>query len=234
MALARFKDLCLDAGDLARVGEFWAQVLDRSWQPDDDGDGLLRGPTPRHTIWINRVPEPKAVKYRVHFDIYANRLADLEVLGSPVILPEGDDRRWTVMADPEGGEYCAFLRDELPADRLHGLVVDSADPAAQAEWWGRVYGAAVVHDPRGHSTVEKVPGMPILTMDFDPVPEPKTAKNRLHLDVNPSGCDQSEELERLTALGARRVDVGQGETPWIVVADPEDNEFCLLGRRIDP
>lgn len=222
MALARFKDLCLDAGDLARVGEFWAQVLDRSWQPDDDGDGLLRGPTPRHTIWINRVPEPKAVKYRVHFDIYANRLADLEVLGSPVILPEGDDRRWTVMADPEGGEYCAFLRDELPADRLHGLVVDSADPAAQAEWWGRVYGAAVVHDPRGHSTVEKVPGMPILTMDFDPVPEPKTAKNRIHWDVTVT------DVQLLIDAGATLLRPPDEEIRWHVLADPEGNEFCAF------
>jgi len=72
---------------------------------------------------------------------------------------------------------------------------------------------------------------PILV--FVPVPEPKVGKNRLHLDVNPSGCDQAEELERLVALGARQVDVGQGEVPWVVLADPEGNEFCLLGRRVD-
>src|SRR6266852_2382694 len=127
MALARFKDLCMDAGDPARLGGFWARVLDLSWQAQDGGDGLLRGPTPQHTIWINRVPEPKTVKQRVHLDIYAQRLADLEDLGSAILRPEGDDRRWTVMSDPEGGEYCAFLRAELPADRLHGLGVDSAD-----------------------------------------------------------------------------------------------------------
>ena len=69
---------------------------------------------------------------------------------------------------------------------------------------------------------------------FVPVPEPKTVKNRLHIDVNPSGCEQQDELERLLALGARRVDVGQGDVPWIVLADPEGNEFCLLARRIEP
>jgi hypothetical protein len=68
---------------------------------------------------------------------------------------------------------------------------------------------------------------------FVPVPEAKTVKNRVHLDVNPSGCDQAEELERLLALGARRVDVGQGDQPWVVLADPEGNEFCLLARRVD-
>jgi hypothetical protein len=66
------------------------------------------------------------------------------------------------------------------------------------------------------------------------VAEAKTVKNRVHIDVNPSGCDQAEELERLLGLGARPVDVGQGDVPWVVLADPEDNEFCLLGRRVDP
>jgi hypothetical protein len=72
-----------------------------------------------------------------------------------------------------------------------------------------------------------------LVLVFVAVPEKKSVKNRVHVDVNPSGVDQAEELERLLALGATRVDVGQGEVPWIVLADPEGNEFCLLRRRID-
>jgi hypothetical protein len=69
---------------------------------------------------------------------------------------------------------------------------------------------------------------------FVPVPEAKTVKNRIHVDVNPLNCEPAEELERLLALGATKVDVGQGEdVPWVVLADPEGNEFCLLGRRID-
>jgi len=68
---------------------------------------------------------------------------------------------------------------------------------------------------------------------FAPVPEKKTVKNRIHIDVSPQGADQADELERLLGLGATRVDVGQGDVPWIVLADIEDNEFCLLGRRID-
>jgi hypothetical protein len=222
MALARFKDLCMDATDPARLGEFWAEVLGRSWEPDGDGEGLLRGPTGRHTIWISRVPEPKTVKHRVHLDIYARRLADLETLGSTVVRPAGDDRTWTVMADPEGGEYCAFLRDDLPAERLHGLVVDSADPAAQAEWWGAVYGASVAHNPRGFSTLENVPGMPILTMDFDSVPEPKTAKNRIHWDVT------VPTLQPLIDAGATVLARPNEDARWHVLADPEGNEFCAF------
>jgi hypothetical protein len=228
MALARFKDLSMDAGDPARLGGFWARVLDLSWQAQEGGDGLLRGPTPQHTIWINRVAEPKTVKHRVHLDIYARRLADLEALGSAVLVPEGGDRRWTVMADPEGGEYCAFLRAELPPDRLHGVVVDSADPAAQAEWWGRVYGAAVVHDPRWGSTVEKVPGMPILTMDFAPVPEPKTVKNRIHWDVTVTS------VQPLIDAGATLLRPPDADIRWHVLADPEGNEFCAFTEAADP
>src|SRR6516165_11469804 len=85
MAIARFKDLCLDAGDPARLGAFWAAVLGRTWQAQDNGDGLLTGPTPQHTIWVNRVPEPKTVKHRVHLDIYTRDLADLEALGATVL-----------------------------------------------------------------------------------------------------------------------------------------------------
>ena len=70
MALARFKDLCLDAHDPAVLGPFWASVLGRSYETKDIGDGLMTGPTPGRVIWVNQVPEPKVVKHRVHLDIY--------------------------------------------------------------------------------------------------------------------------------------------------------------------
>src|ERR1700743_889961 len=182
MAMARFKDLCLDAGDPARLGACWASVLGRTWEAQEGGDGLLTGPTPQHTIWINRVPEAKTVKHRVHLDIYARDLADLQALGATIVAPPHGTRTWTVMADPEGGEFGAFLREQVPAERLHNLVVDSADPGALARWWAGVYGTAVTESD-GWFTLEGVPGMPILTMDFGPVPEPKTVKNRVHWDV---------------------------------------------------
>ena len=58
-------------------------------------------------------------------------------------------------------------------------------------------------------------------------------KDRLHIDLSPHGCDQATELERLLALGAKRIDIGQGEQTWVVLADPEGNEFCLLRGRFD-
>ena len=73
MAIARFKDLCLDVSDAARLGPFWSAVLGRTWEVKD-GSGLVTGPTPQHTIWINPVPEAKSAKNRVHLDIYARDL----------------------------------------------------------------------------------------------------------------------------------------------------------------
>jgi Glyoxalase-like domain len=221
MAVARFKDLCLDAGDPARLGAFWASVLGRTWEAQDGGDGLLTGRTPRHTIWVNRVPEAKTVKRRVHLDIYARDLADLQALGATVVEPRHGTRAWTVMADPEGGEFCAFLRPEVPAERLHGLVVDSADPQAQARWWAGVYGTGVTEND-GWSTLEGVPGMPVRTLDFVAVPEPKTVKNRIHWDVTVS------DVAPLVEAGATVLREPGGDIGWHVLADPEGNEFCAF------
>ena len=125
MSLARFKDLCLDAVDPAALGRFWSPVLGRRWHTQPDGDVELRGRTPEQMIWINRVPEPKTVKHRAHFDVWTLAVADLEALGASVMHVHA---RWTVMADPEGGEFCAFVRAEVPANRLAAVVVDSDEP----------------------------------------------------------------------------------------------------------
>lgn len=221
-ALARYKKLCVDSTHPPELGAFWAAALLRTWRGESTGEGGVYGPTAQHTIWINRVPEPKTVKNRVHLDIYARSLDDLTALGSTVVLPQGGDRRWTVMADRHGGEYCAFLRGDPPAERLHGLVVDSAYPAGAARWWARVYGAEVVHDELGFSTVTGVPGMPIATMDFNPVPEPKTVKNRIHWDVSVS------DVRPLLEAGAVLLAAPGGDRRWYVLADPEGNEFCAF------
>jgi Glyoxalase-like domain len=78
------------------------------------------------------------------------------------------------------------------------------------------------------------PGSPF-GLDFVLVPEPKRAKNRLHLDLSPTDRDQDAELQRLLGLGATPADVGQGDdVSWHVLADPEGNEFCLLRGRAGP
>ena len=121
------------------------------------------------------------------------------------------------------------------AARLTEIVVDAHDPARLARFWGAVLGWPVTNEERGFSWISATGDYTAHPMVvFVPVPEGKTVKNRVHLDVNPAGADQAEELERLLALGATRADVGQSaDVPWVVLADIEGNEFCLLGRRLD-
>ncbi|BFP51073.1 VOC family protein [Streptomyces sp. CMC78] len=127
------------------------------------------------------------------------------------------------------------------ASKFTELAIDCADPAALARFWCAVLGYEVQDAdeddgvvmigspevPEGKSRPGPVP--PALT--FARVPEGKTVKNRLHIDVNPTDRERGEEVERLLALGARRADVGQGDAHWVVLADPEGNEFCVLGTR---
>jgi catechol 2,3-dioxygenase-like lactoylglutathione lyase family enzyme len=107
-------------------------------------------------------------------------------------------------------------------------IVDARDPAALGGWWRDALGWVVVsEDPDEfeiRASAERLPGLL-----FVPVPEAKVSKNRLHLDFRPD--DRDAEVERLLALGATRADVGQGEQSWVVLADPEGNEFCVLGSR---
>ncbi|MGZ4618398.1 MAG: VOC family protein [Frankiaceae bacterium] len=118
---------------------------------------------------------------------------------------------------------------------LREVVIDCREPQVVASFWAEVLGWPLVADPRGFcwlsATGDLTAQAPLLV--FVPVPEPKAAKNRLHLDLAPSGCDQQEEVGRLLALGARRVDIGQGNAGWIVLADPEGNEFCMLAHRAE-
>ena len=118
--------------------------------------------------------------------------------------------------------------------QLREICIDCVDTARVAEFWSNVLGWKV--QPSGDDFVwmsESGEPFPGLVLVFAPVPEKKSVKNRIHIDVSPIGCDRDEEVERLIGFGASRVDVGQGEQPWVVLADPEGNEFCVLGRRAD-
>ena len=219
MALATFKDLVIDAVDVHRLGGFWAAALGLKAEQLDDGDLRLTGPTPEHTVWVNRVPEPVTVKQRVHLDVAAQSVDDVVALGAtPVDL---DSFSWKVMRDPEGGEMCVFPRDEVPDYRLYEIVVDCHDPQRITTWWGDVLGVAPQHGD-GYSWLEGIPGAPFEAMCFVPVPEPKTVKNRIHWDVT------VDDLGRLTGDGATVLRAQDDEIRWTVLADPEGNEFCAF------
>ncbi|MEU3339138.1 VOC family protein [Streptomyces sp. NPDC002144] len=109
------------------------------------------------------------------------------------------------------------------------VIVDAADPVTLGRWWTEALGWVVVNDAADEFEIrpekDRLPGLL-----FVPVPEAKTVKNRLHLDFRPD--DRDAEVTRLLALGARHADVGQsGDESWVVLVDPEGNEFCVLGPR---
>jgi len=108
------------------------------------------------------------------------------------------------------------------------IVVDSRDPETLGRWWAEALGWVILNDSQDEfeirRNIEQVPGL-----IFVQVPEGKTVKKRLHLDFRPA--DQEAEVARFLSLGAHHVAVGQGQQPWVVLADPEGNEFCVLSRR---
>ena len=126
--------------------------------------------------------------------------------------------------------------------RWYTVVIDCHDVKAQSRWWAEVLGwqiayeaddevvvvpAHLLDDGREIPPAERGPGLV-----FVPVPETKTLKNRLHIDLAPAKDDDQEaEVRRLESLGARRADIGQGEVSWVVLTDPEGNEFCVLSPR---
>jgi hypothetical protein len=115
------------------------------------------------------------------------------------------------------------------AARFSTIVIDANDVTLVGEFWGGVLGRVAELDDDGDMVLKAPDGESVDVLVLG-VPEPKRTKNRLHIDLQPSRADQAEELERLLALGATRVDIGQGEPSWVVLADPEGNEFCLLSR----
>jgi predicted enzyme related to lactoylglutathione lyase len=114
------------------------------------------------------------------------------------------------------------------ASHWEQIVVDAEDPARLARWWAEALGYQIVHESPDEVEIRRSPDeLPGLL--FGVSPDVKTVKNRLHIDVRPD--DQEAEVERLVDMGARHVDIGQHEVSWVVLADPEGNEFCVLSSK---
>ena len=215
MPPAVYEDLCLDARDPLLLGRFWAAALGLERADTGDGDAVLRGPTPQHTVWINSVPEPRTVKNRMHLDVHAGSVQELLDLGATVLE---EFPRWTMMADPEGGEFCAFVREEPPAYRLYEVVLDAADHQALGRWWADLLGGRLIDEDKGFVSIADIPGAPFEYLDVGTVPEPKAAKNRVHLDVVSDAAEIVTRGATVLAVHPR----------WTVLADPEGNELCVF------
>ena len=237
---SRLDSLCFDTRDPARLARFWAAVL--GWEVNDQvPDEIVLQPTDgtRLTLDFLAVPEPTTAKCPIHLDLVSESVDHQRQLveqfiglgAHPADIGQGDVP-WAVLADPEGNEFCIILRGEFFADTgfLGSVVFEPAHPST-GSFWGAAMGWPIVYDQDGDVAIRAPDGQgPFLT--FGPPGVAKSGKNRLHLDLRPpAGEDHEAEVERLIELGATRVDIGQGDVPWVVLADPDGNELCVLTPR---
>ena len=159
----------------------------------------------------------RAAIAHLHLDVEVGDLDGLGGLGATVIRPPGGDRTWWVMTDVEDGEFCAFVREGRPSlpGRLYEVVVDCTDPDAMSAWWAEVMGLQREDNALSGS-------IPFDYLCFAAVPEPKSAKNRIHWDV------VAPDVYALVAAGARILREPDDDIVWHVLADPEGNEFCAF------
>lgn len=215
---AAFKGLCIDAVDAGKMQQFWATNL--GLRPERRGEDslVLTGPRPEQTIWVNAVPESHAVKNRIHLDVNTGAVSELVERGAVVL---DQSHPWTILADPEGNEFCGFVRelDQLRPYRLYELVVDGTNPRAIASWWAERFEINVDHDGAHPWWIDG--GNLPFGIVFNRVPEPKTVKNRVHWDV-------IGKTQEFLDAGAKLVREADDEISWDILADPEGNEFCVF------
>jgi Glyoxalase-like domain len=234
----------IKALDAAAIGRFWGEALGwsvhsrRTTYVGPVGEFVWPDPV---TVGLDvvAVPELKtATKNRVHLDLataspahQAELVARLEALGAtPADVGQGDEVPWTVLADPEGNEFCVLEPREIYRDTgpIAAVVADCVDPRAMARFWGEATDWALHEVTDDRAVLRSARGSgPFL--EFLRTPGGKTVPDRVHLDLLPyPGDDQAAEVARLRALGATDLDVGQGDVPWTCLSDPEGHELCVL------
>jgi predicted enzyme related to lactoylglutathione lyase/catechol 2,3-dioxygenase-like lactoylglutathione lyase family enzyme len=234
----RLISLCLDANDLQSQARFWAEAL--RWNIDGTGGevGLVPTDSTGFGILFEPVSSQKSGQNRLHLDLTTTSIEDqnetverlIDLGARHIDIGQRPDDKHVVLADPEGNEFCVidpgntFLAS---CPRLGAINCDGT--RAVGYFWSEVLGWPLVWD-QDEETAIREPGLagPMITWSGPPL-MPKFGKNRLHLDIAPpAGGSQQAEVERLVDLGATRVDIGQGEVSWVVMADPDGNEFCVL------
>jgi hypothetical protein len=233
--------VCFDAIDPQRVGRFWAGVL--GWEPTDDPEGAvalaLRDETPFRLRFV-ATREAKSLQNRIHFDLTS---ASPEEQGETVEralglgarhldIGQGPDAEHVVLADPEGNEFCVIEAGNTFLADCGFLGAVNCDGTREVGYfWSQALGWPLVWDQDEETAIQSPLGGPKITWSGPPL-MPRPSKSRQHFDLTPAaGSDQQAEVERLVSLGAKRIDIGQGAVSWVVMADPDGNEFCVLAAR---
>lgn len=233
--------LCFDAHDPLRLAQFWAGVLGRE-VTDNPAGGILLPPKEPTEFRLLFLPtrEEKWGPNQAHFDLTSSSLEDqqatvaraLELGGRHIDIGQRPEEGHVVLADPEGNEFCVIEpgNNFLAGTGFIGALASDGTQEV-GYFWHRALGWPLVWDQDQETAIQSPRGGTKITWGGPPV-APKLGKNRLHFDLAPpADGDQLAEVERLIGLGAKRIDIGQGDVDWVVMADPDGNEFCVLTPR---
>jgi hypothetical protein len=233
--------LAFDAIDPHRLALFWAGVLKRELVDDaQDGPAVLRSTDVEFRIEFAPTHEQKSVPNQMHFDLTSTSHEDQQETVARAIglgarhldIGQGADADHVVLADPEGNEFCVIAPGNNFLAGCGFIGALSSDGTQEVGYfWAAALGWPLVWDQDEETAIQSPRGGSKISWGGPPV-RPKSGKNRLHLDIAPpAGGDQQAEVDRLVSLGAKRVDIGQGDVSWVVMADPDGNEFCVLTPR---
>ncbi|MGQ0838662.1 VOC family protein [Actinokineospora sp.] len=238
----RLASVVIEAADPAVTARFWYIMLGGTAAPERDGGHRLVAPEVGGCgIDLVFVPAQgtKIVKNRIHVDLATESAHEYQVLTTlaadlgarPVNVGQGPGVPWTVFKDPEGNEFCVLEPRDL-YDRtgpLAALVVDSADPAGMAAFWGAATGWPQQHVDE-HSAALRTAETSGPWIEFLRVDDPKRGTNRIRFDIAPIDSDGDDAVNWLLAMGARRRPDGPG--PAALLTDPEGNEFRVLPAHV--
>src|SRR5450755_969121 len=232
--------LCFDANDPREVARFWAGVF--GWEVADDPRGglaLLPSDDTGFRLRFVASQQPKVGQNHMHFDLTSNLNDQQETVARALRLGarhidigQRPDEGHIVLADPEGNEFCVIeAGNKFLAECGFVGAVSCIGTQAVGYFWSEALGWPLVWDQDQETAIRSPRGGPKITWGGPPL-MPKTGKNRLHLDLAPPvHSDLQAEVDRLVSLGATRTDIGQGEVSWVVMADPDGHEFCVLTPR---
>ena len=230
--------LCIDAEEPLRLARFWVGVL--GWRPADDlADGVVLLPSDdtgfRLRFCLTRAP--KIGQNQMHLDLKSTSVEEQQAtvarslaLGARHIdVGQRPEEGHVVLADPEGNEFCVIAAGNSFLAECGFVGAVSCHGSQQVGYfWSEALGWPLVWDRDQETAIRSPYGGPKISWGGQPL-MPKTGKRRLHFDIAPApGGDQGAEVDRLVSLGATQIDIGQGAVGWVVMADPDGNEFCVL------
>jgi predicted enzyme related to lactoylglutathione lyase len=230
--------LSFDSNDPARLAQFWAGLL--GWNTaDDTGGDVSLVPNDDTGFRFRFIPSnaPKLGQNQAHLDLTSaspdgqhHTISTAIELGARHIdVGQRSEEGHVVLADPEGNEFCVVgPGNSFLADCGFVGAVSCNGSQQVGYFWSEALQWPLVWDRDQETAIRSPHGGPKITWGGPPL-RPKVGKNRLHFDLAARGdSDQRAEVERLVGLGASRIDIGQGgEVGWVVMADPDGNEFCV-------